>query len=153
MTYGNTLRAGTHLSVKLSVAGESFMADSPDHHHWVAKAEEDVATVRLLATQDIAVFGAIVAFHCQQAAEKYLKACLRERNVDFPKVHDFERLLRLCESLSSEFDAIGDAAARLQPFAVQARYSFRNLRKTTVEQAVADMQAVREVCRKHLGVE
>ena len=76
------------------------MADSLDYQHWVAKAEEDAAAVRLLTASNKLGFGLIILFHCQQAAEKYLKACLTRHRIDFPKTHDFETLLDLCERIS-----------------------------------------------------
>jgi HEPN domain-containing protein len=38
-------------------------------------------------------FREIVAFHCQQAVEKYLKALLVRRQVEFQKTHDIAKLL------------------------------------------------------------
>ena len=40
-------------------------------------------------------FREIIAFHCQQAVEKYLKALLVRRQVEFPKTHDIAKLLVL----------------------------------------------------------
>ncbi|MBW1960508.1 MAG: HEPN domain-containing protein [Deltaproteobacteria bacterium] len=36
-----------------------------------------------------------VCFHAQQCAEKYLKAFLTFKNIDFPKTHDIGELLAL----------------------------------------------------------
>ena len=36
-----------------------------------------------------------VNFHCQQSAEKYLKALLQELGLAVPKTHDLEDLLHL----------------------------------------------------------
>ena len=41
-----------------------------------------------------------IAFHCQQAAEKYLKAFLVSRRIEFPKTHSIGRLLDLVSYLS-----------------------------------------------------
>src|SRR5436190_23590267 len=100
------------------------MADSPDYRHWVAIAAGDLKVARLVTSQDIAQSGLYAPFHCQQCAEKSLKACLRFRNIDFPKVRDFQKLLRLCEQLSPAFESLSESTARLQRFAVQAPYSF-----------------------------
>ena len=51
-------------------------------------------------------FANAVAFHCQQAAEKYLKAFLVWSEVDFPKTHDLKELLNLAEPVSREL-AVG----------------------------------------------
>ena len=129
------------------------MADSPDFRHWIAIAEGDLEAARLLAAQDVTRYGLHVLFHCQQSAEKYLKACLRFREVDFPKVHDFEKLLRICERLSPEFRSLSTATGRLQPFAVQARYSLRSAEAATVQKALEDATSVRDFCRRFMGVD
>ena len=59
---------------------------------WVQKAEHDLAAVRVLATAGSEVPWDVVVFHCQQAAEKYLKALLVANDHDVPKIHDLERL-------------------------------------------------------------
>jgi hypothetical protein len=60
---------------------------------WIAKADLDFDTaVRLVAEER---FRDIVAFHAQQAAEKYLKALLTRHQIEFPKTHVIRRLLIL----------------------------------------------------------
>lgn len=128
------------------------MADSLDHRHWVEKAQEDAAVVRTLATQNKLGFGLAIVFHCQQAAEKLLKACLTHHRIDFPKTHDFETLLNMCRDISPEFQTLGETAARLQPFAVQARYTFRDAAETTIDQAITDMEAICAFCQRFTDV-
>lgn len=59
---------------------------------WIAKAEGD-----LLAAAHTLKLGQrcpidVVCFHSQQCAEKYLKALLVLRRIEFPKTHDLEAL-------------------------------------------------------------
>ena len=61
----------------------------------------------------------IVGFHCQQAAEKYLKALLTWYQTEFPKTHDIKRLLQLAGDPVA--DSLG-AAKWLTPFGVEIRY-------------------------------
>jgi HEPN domain-containing protein len=61
---------------------------------WVRKAEEDIEAARSLAVQAKPPRD-IVCFHCQQAAEKYLKALLQEFGVAVPKTHNLNDLLNL----------------------------------------------------------
>ena len=61
---------------------------------WVRKAEEDAQAARALAARRPPLRD-IVCFHCQQAAEKYLKALLQEKGALVPKTHDLEDLLDL----------------------------------------------------------
>ena len=61
---------------------------------WVGKADLDYrAAERLL--QDEERLREIIAFHCQQAAEKYLKGFLVRHQVEFPKTHNVRQLLNL----------------------------------------------------------
>jgi HEPN domain-containing protein len=61
-------------------------------------------------------------FHCQQAAEKALKAYLTFREVEFDWSHNITYLLRLCTGKDPSFAEFEPTAARLTQFAVQFRY-------------------------------
>ncbi len=64
----------------------------------------------------------IVGFHCQQAAEKYLKALLTRYQIEFPKTHDIKRLLSLVSGASGPVAESLSAARWLTPFGVEIRY-------------------------------
>ena len=67
---------------------------------WVEKAEHDLLNIEnnLVASH---VPWDTVCFHAQQCAEKYLKALLVWKQIDFPKTHDLRVLLqRLSRDLS-----------------------------------------------------
>jgi len=57
---------------------------------WIEKAEEGLEVASLIASS--AKFRESVGFHCQQAAEKYLKAFLTHVQVEFRKTHDIVEL-------------------------------------------------------------
>lgn len=59
---------------------------------WLDKATADFEAAEQLCGQG-GRFREIVAFHCQQAAEKYLKALLVQWQVEFPKTRDIAKLL------------------------------------------------------------
>lgn len=88
---------------------------------WVHKAETDLdAAESLLESQRPLLYPA--SFHCQQAAEKYLKAFLVSRQVDFPKTHDIEELLDLVESVDPALGASLRDVIPLTRYAVDVRY-------------------------------
>ena len=67
-------------------------------------------------------FREIVAFHCQQAVEKYLKALLVRRQIEFPKTHDIAKLLDRVATVNADIaESLRDADV-LTPFGVEARY-------------------------------
>jgi HEPN domain-containing protein len=87
---------------------------------WIRIADLDFNTVVRLSAED--PFRDIVAFHAQQAVEKYLKALLTRRQIEFPKTHEIRRLLELLSPVEMELaNALGDAKW-LEPFGVEIRY-------------------------------
>ena len=88
---------------------------------WIDRAARDLDAAEHLSRQPDR-FQYIVAFHCQQAVEKYLKAVLVWRQVEFSKTHDIRRLLNAVAAPEPQLaEALGDADA-LTPFGVEGRY-------------------------------
>jgi HEPN domain-containing protein len=87
---------------------------------WRRKASQDLETAEhLLGTTR---FHEAIAFHAQQAVEKYLKALLVCRQVEFPKTHDIGRLLDCLATFDPETAAGLRDADELTPFGVEMRY-------------------------------
>jgi HEPN domain-containing protein len=87
----------------------------------LARAGEDEAlldAVLGIATVSDSVFG----FHCQQAAEKLLKAVLVHAGVAYRRTHDIAELLDVASDSGIEVAPGLDAATRLTPYAVEQRY-------------------------------
>jgi len=88
---------------------------------WLAKASNDLKSVEHeLRLEEGEVLRDIACFHCQQAAEKYLKAFLIFHQVDFPKTHNIEYLLEKCAEIDARFYDID--VKGLTSFAVDVRY-------------------------------
>ncbi len=88
---------------------------------WLAKAENDLLTATHTLKLGPRCPTDTVCFHAQQCTEKYLKALLVLRGLDFPKTHDLEALVvRLGngKSLGLSLDDI----ARLKRYATVTRY-------------------------------
>jgi HEPN domain-containing protein len=65
---------------------------------WIQKAEHDLeAARRIFAVEEGCPFDT-VCFHCQQAAEKYLKCLLTARGIQAPRTHDLRALAILIPS-------------------------------------------------------
>jgi HEPN domain-containing protein len=114
---------------------------------WTAKAEIDYQTAeRLLRDED--PIRESVAFHCQQAAEKYLKAFLVLRQIEFPKTHSIAQPLDLVASVDVVLaESLTDTVA-LTPFGVQIRYPgdfpelFRGQERTLFDLANRTREAI-----------
>ncbi|MFA7346066.1 MAG: HEPN domain-containing protein [Terrimicrobiaceae bacterium] len=88
---------------------------------WLAKAKSDLDTASVL------IRGAELhldtgSYHCQQAAEKALKAWLTSRKQEFRKTHDLVELLSQCIGIHPEFEVLLEPSRFLVPFATQFRY-------------------------------
>jgi HEPN domain-containing protein len=88
---------------------------------WISKADEDLSLSEHLLKTDTPYRSAI-AFHSQQAAEKYLKAMLTYYRTAFPKTHDLAGLLDMLLVLNKDAANALEDIVELTPFAVESRY-------------------------------
>jgi len=75
---------------------------------WVLLADRDLRAAEIILKDEYALTN-IVAFHCQQAIEKYLKALLLEKGVSIVKTHDLIKL----NGMVNEIKHIGIDEAKL----------------------------------------
>lgn len=88
---------------------------------WLHKAGVDLlAAEELLSSERLLLYPA--CFHCQQAAEKYLKAFLTWHRVEFPRTHSIRELLNLARPLDSRLAEHLVEAATLTVYGVEVRY-------------------------------
>jgi HEPN domain-containing protein len=83
-------------------------------------ADDEFMARSLLPIEGVTDAG--LGFHCQQAAEKSLKAVLALRGIEFPFTHDLEGLLRLCQKNGIDVPEDLSEVDRLSVFAVRLRY-------------------------------
>jgi HEPN domain-containing protein len=88
---------------------------------WLQKAWSDLRSVRKLAAAPDPILDAAF-FHCQQAAEKAVKAYLAYLDHPLEKTHDVEKLVSLAETYEPRFAAWRPAAETLTPYATTFRY-------------------------------
>ena len=86
---------------------------------WIEKANNDYLSAKRLVEYKPVILDT-ACFHCQQAIEKYLKAYLAYLDVDFPKTHDLNTLLKLIIEADTSFKEID--FKDLSQFAVGIRY-------------------------------
>lgn len=119
---------------------------------WIAKAEEDYGAALDLWHLRKPLRANAVCFHCQQCAEKYLKAFLVRHRVEFAKSHDLDELRIQCVKIDSTFELLRSAADILQPFAVAIRYPGLSATETDVQVGLGAVKQVREFVRARLGL-
>ena len=88
---------------------------------WLIKSQHDLGSARRLMEGDEPYLDTGV-YHCQQAAEKALKAFLTYHDIVFEKTHDLRVLLEQSISVEPAFEQWREVAEELTPYAVQFRY-------------------------------
>lgn len=87
---------------------------------WLIKADHDL----LIVERDIrneAPLTDIICFHCQQAAEKYLKAFLVSKLSVPQRTHDIRTIINECCKLDPNFEKL-NSCSYLSNYAVESRY-------------------------------
>src|SRR5512147_2132398 len=127
------------------------MTEANDPLAWVARAEEDFVLARAaLRRKQPLASGA--CFHAQQCAEKYIKALLISKGVDFPKTHDLLLLNNLCSTAGIFLEIDQKHLNTLSDYAVRTRYPGNAPTVKDAKEAVELAKLVRNFVRKFLGL-
>lgn len=119
---------------------------------WVAKAEADYQGAVALSRRRKRPLPDLVCFHCQQCAEKYLKAVLQEWRVPFPKTHILVDLLALGIGRDPSLNALRPALLVLEDYGVRFRYPGIGATTAQAAAARASLRTVRLRLRRRLGL-
>ena len=92
-----------------------------DTRAWLAKAADDLRGAELDLSAERPLLGDAL-FHCQQAAEKALKAFLTWHDRPFRKTHNLVELGDQCREIDPTLENLLRRAARLTEFAWKFRY-------------------------------
>jgi HEPN domain-containing protein len=93
-----------------------------------------------------------VCFHCQQAAEKYLKALMQELTLAIPRTHALEDLLNLLLPHHPGLNSFRRGLTFLTTFAVDTRYPGKTATKRQATAALRWAEQVRTAARALLGL-
>ena len=89
----------------------------------------------------------IASYHCQQCAEKALKAFLIYKDIEPTKTHDLKLLCKMCQDIDGSFADIASPCAHLTPYGVTARYPDElSPDETMVQTAISKAQQVYDFC-------
>src|SRR5947207_7893180 len=125
---------------------------TPPTAEWVSKAKGDFDVVSILRrSRKPSRFDAI-CFHCQQCAEKYMKARLNHARLSFPKTHNLEELLDLLKPLEPLRLVMRPALKQLSYSAVIVRYPGRFATRQNASDAFRTCRQMRLLARVSLGL-
>ncbi len=118
---------------------------------WLEKADADLCGAERLVLDDPPL-NDLACFHCQQAAEKYLKALLINLGLPAPKIHDLEDLLEILLPRVPVLSKHRRGLATLSKFAVEYRYPGVKSNSRKTEAALRKAKVIRSAIRKELGL-
>ncbi|MFH1052440.1 MAG: HEPN domain-containing protein [bacterium] len=90
-------------------------------NRWITKADHDLGTAKI-TFEHISEYHDTIAFHCQQAVEKYIKSILIFFDIDFLHSHNLVYLLDLLKTKYQIEDIWFYRASKLQEYSVEIRY-------------------------------
>jgi HEPN domain-containing protein len=127
---------------------EKYMDKQAELQQWKEIADSDLNLAVFSAQNMWPVPYAIICFHCQQAAEKYLKWFLVLNDIEPPKIHDLAELKKICETIQPKFSLISEKCSLLTGYAVQTRYpSEARVEKQDMDKALENAKEIREFIR------
>lgn len=111
---------------------------------WIEIADLDFASANyLLGMQPIPV--EIICYHCQQAAEKYLKGFLASIGHEIIRTHDLVLLNKLCREVDGNFKAIEEECLLLTDYSVTIRYPYPlELNRSDATLALENAEAIQK---------
>ena len=119
---------------------------------WISKAEGDFVTAgREVRVRKSPNYDA-VCFHCQQCAEKYLKAILQENNTPIPKIHFLLELLALILKFDGSYEFLKVDLEILEDYSVRYRYPGVSAEKDDAQATFAAVERVRKFAGQKLGL-
>lgn len=88
---------------------------------WIEKADHDLGTA-ILTQKHIPKYKDTIAFHCQQAVEKYLKSFILKLGLPIKRTHDLVFLLEQIDKYEKIEHKWFEKVLELQDFAIEVRY-------------------------------
>lgn len=127
------------------------MSASSNALEWVVYAEEDLIIAKSALKRSKPLTTAS-CFHSQQCAEKYFKAILVAKDVEFPKTHDLLILNTLCMTASILTGFSKEDLGRLSGYAVNTRYPGNQPSPDEAQESYEIAKTIRQFARKFLGL-
>lgn len=119
------------------------MKNESDVKEWIRYADMDVISANHLNEIQYPKPMEIICYHCQQAAEKMLKALILAYDGELQKTHDLSLLADELSECVTFSENILNSADALTPYAVKIRYPQElNIEEYHVAKALSDMKTI-----------
>jgi HEPN domain-containing protein len=119
---------------------------------WISKADNHFYSADLLLHSGNMPLSDTGSFHCQQCAEKYLKAFLRDHLIRFEGAHGLADLLTLCVPLDEDFGKITNDLNSLEEFSIDIIYPGAIVSVELAEEAFKATKRIRKFVRRKLNI-
>ena len=120
---------------------------------WFIKAEHDLTAAKLLSKAE-ELLNDVIAFHCQQAVEKYLKGYMVYLDIHFTKTHEIGRLVENIEEKDPGISYLKEHADLLTDYAVEMRYpeTFGMPSFEEINEAIEVAEKVKNYVYEHINI-
>jgi HEPN domain-containing protein len=112
--------------------------------NWISKANKDLVTAGFALESVDGPLPVTTALHCQQAAEKYLKAFLQEHGIALTRQSSLTPLLESCVSVDNSFEELRTDINRLEGYSIASRYPKASDSLEFRNEAIAAAKRVKE---------
>ena len=118
------------------------MLDTESAAEWLRFSQMDLHSAEYLKAM-VPLPLEIICYHCQQSAEKALKAFLALHQKEILKTHDLRFLCNECAKIDFDFSRIEEHCSRITIYGVQSRYPFAmEIEKEDMDFALSDAHKI-----------
>jgi HEPN domain-containing protein len=121
-------------------------------HEWITKADNHLYSADILLHSSSLSLTDTASFHCQQCAEKYLKAFLTDHLIRFERAHVLADLLTLCVPVDKAFRKIANDLDNLQEYTIDVTYPGATVSVELAEEAFKAASRIRKFVRNKLRI-
>ena len=119
---------------------------------WLRYSQTDLNSANFLL-QMYPVPIEVICYHCQQSAEKVLKAFLLANDKKIIKTHDLRFLQNECATIDKDFDLIKDGCSRLTIYGVESRYPWTmEIEESDMKMALKDAAVIFSFVKEKIGL-
>lgn len=113
---------------------------------WFERGDHDIETAELLYEEK--GYTDVIAYHIQQAIEKYLKGYLVYHGKKYPKIHELDTLLNFISKFDDSFRDFIEICEKATKYYIEERYPPGLPTSYTYEEMKEDLDTVKSLITK-----